>query len=111
PDVVGEQGARHRQGARARPRSANRAGRNRKGLAGVGYPCGRSGQWKASNKNSTQCLGISRETPTHTPTTAGSTTKYTKNGGSFVTHRPSQPSINCRLAKLCCKLPVAVLPH
>jgi hypothetical protein len=33
-------------------------------------------------------LGISRETLTFTPTTAGSTTNYTKNGASIITYRP-----------------------
>jgi hypothetical protein len=32
-------------------------------------------------------------------------------GGSIITYRPSQPSINNRLARLCRELPVAVLPH
>ncbi len=35
------------------------------------------------------------------PTTGGSTTKYTKNGGSIITYRPGS----------WCELPVPVLPH
>ncbi len=56
-------------------------------------------------------VGHFTETPTHSLTTAGSTTKYTKNGDSIITYRPSQPSINSRLARLCRELPVAILPH
>jgi hypothetical protein len=74
-------------------------------------------------------LAISRETPTHTSTTAGSTTKYTKNGGSIIIYRPGfcgeilirvGPLVVVTGILVCvmeatyplgCALPVPVLPH
>ena len=74
-------------------------------------------------------MGISRKTPTHTSTTAGSTTKDTKNGSSIITYRPGFcGEILIRAGPLVivmgilvwvmeatyplsCALPVPVLPH